>query len=317
MLAETTERHELRAALDAQLPTDPELDAFLVDFFPDVHRRCSSGMERTAKVNLLFTAAAADEIAEKLRLRPKREHRPAIDEKRRSWQLPIVAIVALVPLVSLVALGAGWLALHLSRKPPAAEVSPALVFAKEDGAPIFPHVTTYKDLDEVAERQSWTLKQLEAELVKINETRLEPVPKSGLRILSYHWKNKKEYPPILDVLIENKTKSEAIITSVNANIMQYYPYSTDADGDIQKEIAIIDIYLPAEAGNHRFYLDDPVRINSGKTGRIKFRFSDDSDMSSPRPLKKPLYKFELGINMADKTVLVISNLALFRDELPR
>ena len=43
-----------RRRLDNVLRTDAALDAFCLDFFPEVHRCFSSQMERTAKINLLF-----------------------------------------------------------------------------------------------------------------------------------------------------------------------------------------------------------------------------------------------------------------------
>jgi len=44
----------IRKLLDKIFPTDSDLDAFLIDCLPDVKKRCSSSMERKAKVNLLF-----------------------------------------------------------------------------------------------------------------------------------------------------------------------------------------------------------------------------------------------------------------------
>ena len=44
------------------LPTDADLDAFCLDYFPAVHQRFSSGMERLAKQNLLLARVGADEL---------------------------------------------------------------------------------------------------------------------------------------------------------------------------------------------------------------------------------------------------------------
>lgn len=68
MVSEAKKRHVLRATINAQLPTDSDLDAFCVDFFPTVHQRFSSTMDRIAKVSLLFTLAKPTEVADKLRL---------------------------------------------------------------------------------------------------------------------------------------------------------------------------------------------------------------------------------------------------------
>ena len=312
MLATTNERHHLRATIDAQLPTDQDLDAFLVDFFPDVYRRCSSGMDRTAKVSLLFTLAAADEIADKLRLRPEKGPRPAIGQKRRLWRLPL--------LIAIVGLVVGWIALHLNRQPHSTAVSSIPDASEREESPAVPHVATYKGIETPAERQkALMLKYIEGKKVKLNEIRLRSTIKSDLRVLSYHWMNRSKYPPILDVLIENGTKSGAIITSVYANIIEYYPLyaygdGDDDDGEIQQEIATIDIALPTNAENHHLYLEDPIKINPGKTGRVKLRFLEPNEMASARQLEKPFYLFELGIKMADETVLVITNLSLFRPE---
>ncbi len=307
MLAATNERHDLRAAIDDQLRTDQDLDAFLVDFFPGVYRRCSSGMDRTAKVNLLFAVTATDEIADKLGLRSEHGRRPTAWQKRLLRRLLLVVIVGLV---------VGWSALQWRRQPPATGVAPLPAQSVQEERPVIPYVTTYRDADTFAARQEVLRKRYEAQRLKRNEIRLKPSPKVGLRILNYHWMNRKQYPPILDVLIENKTNSDAVITSVNANIIEYYPFSTDGDGEIQKEIAIIDINLPSDAGNHKFILEDPVKINPKKTGRVKFRFLDSNEEASARQLKLPYYKFDLGINMADEAVLVITNLSLFRAEFP-
>ena len=44
----------IRKLLDQVYPTDSSLDAFCIDHFPYVHKLFSSGMDRTAKVNMLL-----------------------------------------------------------------------------------------------------------------------------------------------------------------------------------------------------------------------------------------------------------------------
>lgn len=62
-----------RKFLDAILVTDSELDAFCIDFFPDVHRRFSNNMERVVKVNLLLELKESQEILKRLHLfQPKK-----------------------------------------------------------------------------------------------------------------------------------------------------------------------------------------------------------------------------------------------------
>jgi hypothetical protein len=56
-------RSELRQVLQKQLPSEGEFDTFVQDFFTDVHRRFSSGMDRLQRTNLLFSMKEPAEIA--------------------------------------------------------------------------------------------------------------------------------------------------------------------------------------------------------------------------------------------------------------
>lgn len=75
-----TDRNELRRLLNGVLRVDADLDAFCLDFFPDVQQRFSAGMDRHQKVNLLFQLASDPEqiiarlrtFAEPLDARPPR-----------------------------------------------------------------------------------------------------------------------------------------------------------------------------------------------------------------------------------------------------
>lgn len=61
------DRSQLRRRLDDVLRTDPDLNAFCLDYYPEVHRRFAGGMERTEKVNLLLQLAPEPyEILDKL-----------------------------------------------------------------------------------------------------------------------------------------------------------------------------------------------------------------------------------------------------------
>lgn len=60
-------RQDLRRLLEQNFPTDGDFDAFLIDHFPAVKRRCSSGMDRLAKTNLLFELVESTVLSEKLR----------------------------------------------------------------------------------------------------------------------------------------------------------------------------------------------------------------------------------------------------------
>lgn len=56
----------LRELLFKILRTDQDLTAFCQDYFPDIQRRFSDGMDRVSKTNLLFALADAQTIANKL-----------------------------------------------------------------------------------------------------------------------------------------------------------------------------------------------------------------------------------------------------------
>lgn len=56
----------IRERLTRTLRTDPDLDAFCLDFFRTVFDRFSSGMDRVSKVNLLLTLEEAEKIGHRL-----------------------------------------------------------------------------------------------------------------------------------------------------------------------------------------------------------------------------------------------------------
>lgn len=57
----------LRRLIDQVIRTDAELNALFTDYFPSAHLQVSDGMERAAKVSLLFRHATPDEILAALR----------------------------------------------------------------------------------------------------------------------------------------------------------------------------------------------------------------------------------------------------------
>lgn len=127
MLTEIDERHSLRVAINAQLPTDPDLDAFCVDYFPKVHRRFNSAMDRIAKVNLLFTLVEQQEVADKLRLYAEPDLRRV---SRHQWgQRALWVAVAVAVAVAVVG---GWI--ELRRK----EGTRSLPAARESSQPSIP-----------------------------------------------------------------------------------------------------------------------------------------------------------------------------------
>ena len=60
------DRIQLRRRLELALRTDADLNAFCLDFFPDVSRRFADGMEQRAKVNLLLKLADLAEVSASL-----------------------------------------------------------------------------------------------------------------------------------------------------------------------------------------------------------------------------------------------------------
>ena len=57
----------LRILLDAVLRSDSDLNAFCLDYFPEIYRQFAGGMERNSKYTLLLNNADASEILEHLR----------------------------------------------------------------------------------------------------------------------------------------------------------------------------------------------------------------------------------------------------------
>lgn len=75
----------LRNLLRQALPGDSDLEAFCIDYFPDVYRRFSLGMDRQAKLSLLLLYAEPDRIRAALAAVLRCETAPAI---RPSVSLP-------------------------------------------------------------------------------------------------------------------------------------------------------------------------------------------------------------------------------------
>lgn len=75
-MAETPSQPALRKFVENMLVTDSDLEAFCLDYFPDVKRKFSAGMDRVQKVNLLLSHGDARQIADCLQeMDPKRAAR--------------------------------------------------------------------------------------------------------------------------------------------------------------------------------------------------------------------------------------------------
>lgn len=76
--APTYSRPSVRRLLEGVLRTDSDLMAFLLDYFPEVYRRISSGMDRTSKHNLLLQLVDSNQIVASLQ-----QHDPRAFERER------------------------------------------------------------------------------------------------------------------------------------------------------------------------------------------------------------------------------------------
>lgn len=63
---ESISRNQLRRRLEQLLLADASVDAFCLDYFPEVHKQFSAGMERTRKFNLLLLISDPTELNERL-----------------------------------------------------------------------------------------------------------------------------------------------------------------------------------------------------------------------------------------------------------
>jgi hypothetical protein len=111
------ERSSLRHRLDRQLRTDADFDAFCIDYFPEVHRRFSSGMSRTEKQNLLFQVVEEhDRILKCLETAQSGTDLPRRNVRRAMFWLAALAMVGAL-------VGVGLTYHHLRNK---AALPPAL-----------------------------------------------------------------------------------------------------------------------------------------------------------------------------------------------
>lgn len=79
----TPSRGDLRKLLDEHLMLDSELDAFLIDEFPDVKKALANSQDRITKVNVLFERKSTDYIYVKLADRV-----PSIAKLNQATRLP-------------------------------------------------------------------------------------------------------------------------------------------------------------------------------------------------------------------------------------
>lgn len=79
------DRSTLRRRLNEALRTDADLDAFCIDFFPEVHRRFTSGMDRVQKLNLLFQLTDPEEIVCALNAHQRGEGRRPRSLQATAW----------------------------------------------------------------------------------------------------------------------------------------------------------------------------------------------------------------------------------------
>ena len=65
-MSDNSSKAALRRLLQAVLISDSDLEAFCIDYFPDVSRRFSSGMDRIQKLSMLLAAEDPQEILARL-----------------------------------------------------------------------------------------------------------------------------------------------------------------------------------------------------------------------------------------------------------
>jgi hypothetical protein len=61
------DRPALRKWLGTAFPSDADLDAFCIDYFPSIHARFTAGMDRVQKVTILLQHTRLDELEQRLR----------------------------------------------------------------------------------------------------------------------------------------------------------------------------------------------------------------------------------------------------------
>lgn len=76
-------RGDLRKLLDEHLKLDSELDAFLVDEFPDVKRTLANSQDRISKINVLFECKSTEHIYNRLANRV-----PSVAKLNQATKLP-------------------------------------------------------------------------------------------------------------------------------------------------------------------------------------------------------------------------------------
>lgn len=78
---------ELRQILNKEIPDPAQFEAFLIDYFPDIHKKVTAGQNRTQKENVLLSHLNEDElfwrvikaipdVEKKFKLKPKNEDNP-------------------------------------------------------------------------------------------------------------------------------------------------------------------------------------------------------------------------------------------------
>jgi hypothetical protein len=80
MCARASDYADLRTDIDLCFRTDVDLDAFIIDYFPNVAHQISCSMERKRKVNILFLSVECQSIKSALG-RSKRRIIPSVIEK--------------------------------------------------------------------------------------------------------------------------------------------------------------------------------------------------------------------------------------------
>lgn len=126
---------EVRRLLEQLLPTDGDFDAFVLDYFPEVKRRFSGGMERVVKTNLLFESIDRLVLCAKLREAFPRVYKHVLvvvngSEAGRKYPLPPRGelVIGRAPDCDIVVADK-----LISRRQAVVEVTSYVVFLKQEG----------------------------------------------------------------------------------------------------------------------------------------------------------------------------------------
>ena len=94
MTAPRSEISRARNLMEAGLRSHADFEAFFIDYFPEVHRRCSGSMDRTERMNLLLQLVPAEEIIS--HFEQSHRHRARVRSRWRMLRLVTAGLLVAV-----------------------------------------------------------------------------------------------------------------------------------------------------------------------------------------------------------------------------